>query len=73
MKKQIYYCMTIISKPEYWTKLLYPDNGEGEKVLSKYAFVFEHDGGYILFHTISWSMFFLDKDEFSQILENQEK
>ena len=71
MKKQIYYCMTIISKPEYWTKLLYPDNGEGEKVLSKYAFVFEHDGGYILFHTISWSMFFLDKDEFSQILENQ--
>ena len=64
--------MTIISKPEEWPLEFYPVvETPTENVLSHYTLVEEYDGGFLLFHTISWSMYFLSKDEYDNLLNNE--
>ena len=65
--------MIVVSKPEEWPLEYYPKDVKDEKlVLSHYAIVVEYEGGYILHHTITWSMFYLSKEEFDNILNNGE-
>ena len=63
----------MISRPEEWPLEYYPDVKElTENVLSHYAVVVEHDGKHILFHTISWSLWVLSKEEYEDVLNNEE-
>lgn len=64
--------MIVVSKPEDWPLEYYPkDVEEKDLVLSHYAIVVEHEGGYVLHHTISWSMFYLTKEEYDDVLNNE--
>lgn len=65
--------MIEIIKPEEWTALLYGDEPHfGKYKLSNYAKVVDYDGGKLLLHTISWSLFYLTNEEFDEILDNYE-
>ena len=57
--------MELISKPEDWAVELYEDTlFNGDYKLSDYCIVEEYDNGYILFHTITWTILYLTKEEF---------
>lgn len=65
--------MVEISKAEQWVIKLYPENAENaEMALSHYAIVVEYEGGYVLHHTITWSMYYMTAEEYANILENEE-
>lgn len=58
-----------ISKAENWPLALYPKvENPTENVLSKYAIIVKYDGGYIVHHTITWCMWFITEEEYSDIL-----
>lgn len=64
--------MFIVSKPEDWPLEYYPEvETPSENVLSHYAIIIEHDGGYLLFHTISWSLYYLAKEEYENLYDNE--
>lgn len=57
--------MELISKPEDWAVELYEDTlFNGDYKLSDYCIVEEYDNGYILFHTVTWTILYLTKEEF---------
>lgn len=56
-------------KAEEWPLGEYPEiSASGQYKLSKYTVITEYDEGYLLFHTITWSMFYLSKEEYENIL-----
>jgi len=64
--------MIQISKPEDWPLKEYPENGNDcEMKLSHYTVVTNYKNGYILHHTITWSMFYLTAEEYQHIFENE--
>lgn len=64
--------MIVISKPEMWPIKLYPKvENETELVLSHYAIVVEYEDGYLLHHTITWSIFYFSKEEYENIFTNE--
>lgn len=64
--------MELISKPEEWVKDLYEDTIlNGEYKISDYCIVVEYDNGYILFHTITWTILFLTKEDYENIIDNK--
>lgn len=64
--------MELISKPEEWAVELYKDTIlNGDYKLSDYCIVVEHDDGYILFHTITWTIVFLTKEEYENRFNNK--
>lgn len=63
--------MHYISKAEQWAIGLYPDNKENcNYKLSDYTIVEEYNDGYIVFNSITWSMYYLSKDEYGNVLSN---
>lgn len=63
--------MIEIIKSETWPLSFYSGATENEETkykLSDYVFIEECDDGYLLLHTISWSLFFLSKEEYDNIL-----
>lgn len=64
--------MVEISKAEKWVANLYPENSENaEMALSHYTVISEYNGGYVLFHTITWSLYYLTAEEYENILQNE--
>ena len=64
--------MHYISKCEDWVIEQYPENEEGcNYKLSDYAIVEPYRDGIMLFHTITWSFFFLTQEEYDNILTNK--
>lgn len=65
--------MHYISKAEKWAIDLYPENNtDFEYKVSDYAIIEKYRDGYIVFHTITWSMYFLSNEEFDNILSNKQ-
>ena len=63
--------MHYISKAEQWAIDLYPDNKENcNYKLSDYTIVEEYNDGYIVFNSITWSMYYLSKEEYGNVLSN---
>lgn len=64
--------MELISKPEEWAVGLYDDTIlNGDYKISDYCIVEEYDDGYILFHTITWTILFLTKEEYENRFNSQ--
>lgn len=63
--------MEYISKAEDWVIKLYPEENEVTNYkLSDYVIIVPYNNGYILFHTITWSMYFLSQEEYNNIISN---
>lgn len=61
--------MIEIIRGEEWPLSLYPDNNEGCMYkLSEYTIIEKCDDGYLLLHTLSWSLFLLTEIEYENIL-----
>ena len=64
--------MELISMPEKWVIELYDDTiFNDDYKLSDYCIVIEYDDGYILFHTITWTILFLTTEEYKNIMDNK--
>ena len=64
--------MELISMPEKWVIELYDDTiFNDDYKLSDYCIVIEYDDGYILFHTITWTILFLTTEEYKNIMGNK--
>ena len=63
--------MVVISKGEDWPDGFYPkvENPQGD-TLSKYTLITKYEDGYILFHTITWSLYFLTEEDRENALDN---
>ena len=64
--------MKNILKPEEWVLKLYPEQTQKECKLSNFIIVEEYDDEILLFHTITWAIYVLTKEEYENILENEE-
>lgn len=65
--------MIEISRAEAWPLSLYPEvSGQSSLILSHYAIVVEYKEGYLLHHTITWCMYYLTKEEYDDIFNNDE-
>lgn len=65
--------MHYISKAENWAIDLYPKEKEKENnnyKISNYTIITPHNDGYIVFNSITWSMYFLSHEEYNNIMTN---
>ena len=61
--------MIEIIRGEEWPLTFYPENNENVKYkLSDYIIMEKCDDGYLLLHTLSWSLFLLNEKEYENIL-----
>lgn len=61
--------MKEIIRGEKWVLDLYPqDDNNSNYKLSEYTIIEKYDDGYLLLHTLSWSLFFLTEEEYKNIL-----
>ena len=61
--------MKEIIRGEKWVLDLYPqDDNNSNYKLSEYTIIEKYDDGYLLLHTLSWSLFFIKEEEYKNIL-----
>ena len=63
--------MKTILKPEDWVLKLYPEQKNYSCKLSKFVLIEEYDDEILVFHTITWAIYVLTKEEYKNILNNE--
>lgn len=63
--------MHYISKAENWVIDLYPKSNSENYKVSDYLISIPYNDGYLLFHTLTWSMYFLSQEECNNIFTNK--